>query len=124
MWPGATGCASVERCPRSKSPPLSSRNSKALTVSFSRGLCFPCALGTREELRHVLVLGSVIRPPFGGRVPAIVAYGHINAVVNQELCCFIIPPHRAFFQDARRLVRAPGGINIGPALQQERRNLK
>src|SRR5580700_9352268 len=69
---------------------------------FQNGLCFPCVLGTRQELRHVLVLGSVVRPPFSGRVPAIVASRHIDTMVNQELCCFILPSDGAFVKDASR----------------------
>src|ERR1700677_2368403 len=95
-----------------------------MAVSVSNGLCFPCVSGTRQELRHVLVLGSVVRPPFSGRVPAIVASRHIDTVVNQELCCFIVPSDGAFVKDASRLVRAPVGIDVGSTLQQERRNLK
>src|SRR6204780_3089982 len=95
-----------------------------ITASVSNGLCFPCVLGTRQELRHVLVLGSVVRPPFSGRVPAIVASRHIDTMVDQELCCFIVPPDGAFVKDASRLMRAPVVIDVGSTLQQERRNLK
>jgi hypothetical protein len=49
---------------------------------------------------------------------------HIDTVVDQELCCFIVPADGAFVNDASRLVRAPVGIDVGSALQQERCNLK
>ena len=104
--------------------PLTAATRTPITVSVSNGLCLPCVLGTRQELRHVLVLGSVGRPPFSGRVPAIVASRHIDTVVNQELCCFILPSDGAFVKDASRLVRASVGIDVGSTLQQERRNLK
>ena len=92
--------------------------------ALSKGLYFAGALGARQELRHVLVLGSVVRPPFRSGVPAIISNRHIDAVVNEKLRCFIVPADGAFVQDASWLMRAPVGIDVGSALQQERRNLK
>ena len=91
---------------------------------LSKGLCFAGALGARQELRHGPVLGSVVRPPFRSGVPAIISNRHIDAVVNEKLCCFIVLTDGAFVQDASWLMRAPVGIDVGSALQQERRNLK
>jgi hypothetical protein len=41
-------------------------------LGLSKWLYFPSALGARQELRHLLVFGSVVRPPFRGGVPAII----------------------------------------------------
>ncbi len=92
--------------------------------ALPNGLCFPGALGARQELRHVLVFGGVVRPPFSRGVPAIISNRHVDAVVNEKLRCLIVPAGGAFVQHASRLMRTPVGIDVGSALQQERRNLK
>jgi hypothetical protein len=84
---------------------------------FSTGLRFPCALGACQELRHVLILSGVVSPPFRSRIPAMIANGHIDAMVDQELRRFIVPADGALMQNAGRLVRAPVGIYVGSPLQ-------
>ena len=113
-----TGRFSERRFGMLLSQPEPKRQDRALFL-FSRGLRFPRALGTRQELRHVLVLGCMVRPPFSGRVPAVVANRHIDTVVDQELCRFIVPADGAFVQDASWLMRAPVGIDVGSALQRK-----
>jgi hypothetical protein len=50
--------------------------------TVSKGAHFAGVLGARQKLRHVLVFGSVGRPPFRSGVPAIISNRHIDAVVN------------------------------------------
>src|SRR5262252_9590199 len=38
---------------------------------FQKGLGLPSRLDTHQELRHVLVLGSVVRPPFEPHAPSL-----------------------------------------------------
>jgi hypothetical protein len=93
-----------------------SRNSNAMIVSGSKGLRSSGALGTRQEVRHVPVVGSVARPPLRGRVPAIIVNRHIDAAVNEKLRCFVVSVDGALMQDeqARRTSRPsqryPGSI--------------
>ena len=75
-----------------------SRNSNAMIVSGSKGLRFSCALGTRQEVRHVRVFGSVARPPLCGRGPAIIVNRHIDATVNEKLRCFAVRVDGALMQ--------------------------
>ena len=91
---------------------------------FLARLRLACAFGASQELRHVLILGGVVRPPFRGTIPAIIANRHIDAAVNEELRCFVVRVDGALMQDARRLVRAPVRIDVGSVLQQKIRNLK
>src|SRR5580700_1051089 len=93
------------------------RNSSARIVPLSQGLRFPCALGACQELRHVLILSGVVSPPFRSRIPAMVANSHIDIVVDQELCRFVVPADGALVQNAGWLVRAPVRINVGSSLQ-------
>jgi hypothetical protein len=90
----------------------------------SKGLRFSCALGRRQEVRHVCGAGSVARPPLRGGVPAIIVNRHIDAAVNEKLRCFVVRVDGALMQDACRLVRAPIRIDVGSVLQQKTRNLK
>src|ERR1035438_6604660 len=69
---------------------------------LSKGLYFAGALGARQELRHVLVLGGVVRPSFRSGVPAIISNRHIDAVVNEKLRCIIGPADGAFVQEERK----------------------
>ena len=101
-----------------------SRNSNAMINSGSKGLRFSCAPGTRQEVRHVRVVGSVARPPLRGRVPAIIVNRHIDAAVNEKLRCFVVRVNGALMQNACRLVRAPVRIDVGSVLQQKIRNLE
>lgn len=99
-------------------------------MPLSKRLGSPCTLGPRQELRHVLIVnrrlaqrGRVDSPPFRSPIPAIVANRHIDAMIDEELCRFIVPSDGTLMQNAGRLVRAPVGIDVGSALQQESRNL-
>jgi len=100
------------------------RNSNAMIVSGSKGLRFSCALGAREEIRHVRVVGSMARPTLRGRFPTIIVNRHIDAAVNEKLRCFVVRVDGALMQDACRLVRAPVRIDAGSVLQQKIRNLE
>jgi hypothetical protein len=105
-------------------PALTLATRTPMTGARSKRLGFPCALGTRQELRHVLVLGGVVRPPFRSRIPAIIANRHIDAAVNEELRCFVVRVDGALMQDACRFVRAPVRIDVGSMFQKKVRNLK
>ena len=74
-------------------------------------------LGACQELRHILILSGVVSPPLRSRIPAMIANGHIDTVVDQELCRFIVPADGALMQNAGRLVRAPVRIYVGSAFQ-------
>src|SRR6266851_3545674 len=97
--------------------PFLDRNPEWSKDSRHDGSHRPCALSTCQELRHVLILSGVVSPPFRGRIPAMIAYGHIDAVVDQELCRFIVHADGALMQNAGRLVRAPVRIYVGSVFQ-------
>jgi thioesterase domain-containing protein len=66
------------------------RNSNTRIASGSKGLRFSGALGTRQEVRHVHVVGSVARPPLRGRVPAKIVNRHIDAAVNEKTALLLL----------------------------------
>src|SRR5258708_16920602 len=100
-----------------------------MIVSGSKGLRFSCALGARQELRHFLIVNRrlaqrvrVDSPPFRSPIPATVANRQIDAMVDEELCRFIVPSDGTLVQNAGWLVRAPVGIDVGSPLHHESRN--
>ena len=93
------------------------------TLLTNPRLRFLPTLGTRQKLRHVLIVNRrlaqrvrVDGPPYRSPIPAIVANRHIDAMIDEELCRFIVPSDGTFMQNAGGLVRAPVSIDVGSAL--------
>ena len=100
------------------------------TLLTNPRLRFLPTLGTRQKLRHVLIVNRrlsqrvrVDGPPYRSPIPAIVANRHIDAMIDKELCRVIVPSDGTLMQNAGRFMRAPVGIDVGPAFHQEAGNL-
>jgi hypothetical protein len=74
----------------------------------------------RQPLRHFLVIRGVTRPTLGRTAPAVIGDSHVDATVNEELHFFIVlvKPHQ-LVQDARGLMGAPAGVDIGAVLEKK-----
>src|SRR5688500_7503350 len=88
------------------------------------GSLFPLAFRLLQPPRHLLVVRGVPRPTLCRAVPTIVLDGHIDAVVDEELHRLVVRMKDQFVQDARRLMGAPRGVDVGAVRQQEVRHVE
>ena len=73
----------------------------------------------RQPLRHLLVVGAVPCPTLRGAVPAVVLDGHVDAAIDQETHRLVVLSEHQLVQQTRRLVRAPVGIDVRAACEEE-----
>ncbi len=92
----------------------SSKTSRILFVFFVF-FCVSCL----QPLRQLLVIRGVTRPALRGRIPTIVLDLRIDAAIDQELHRLVVPVPDEFVQNAGRLMRTPGRIDVRAVLKQE-----
>ena len=73
-----------------------------------------------QPLCHLLVLHSVRCPTLGGRAPAVIDDGHVDAAVDEELHGFVIFVEiHQLMQDAGGLMGTPVRVDIGPVTEKK-----
>src|SRR5947208_17005447 len=80
---------------------------------------FPLPFRVLQPLRHLLVVRGVARPALCSGIPSVVLDGHVDAAVDEELHRLVVPMPDELVQDARRLVGAPRGVDIGTGLEEK-----
>src|SRR5688572_26949413 len=78
----------------------------------------------RQQIRHPLVVRRVARPPFCGGVVPMVLHRQVDTVIDEESRSVLVPIDGGLVENARRLVRTPVRIDVGAALEKERRDLE
>src|SRR5215510_9748764 len=123
------GAAGVRKFVAGLSPASSARSlltkdlRKQLLVLLAAGsrncILFPPPFRFRKPLGHLLIVGGVMRPALCSTVPTVVLDSHVNATVDEELHRLVVPVPDELVQNARRLMRTPGRIDVCAVLKQE-----
>src|SRR5260370_32154400 len=87
--------------------------------SYSGAASLPLPLRLLQPLSHLLVIRGVQCPPLCRAVPAVVPDLHVDAAVDEELHGRVVRVKDELVQDARRLMGAPGGVDVCAVVEQE-----
>src|SRR5262245_10863321 len=80
-------------------------------------ILFPLPFSLLQPLGHLFVIRGVARPALRGRVPTVILNGHVDAAVDEELHRLVVPVPHQLVQDARRLMGAPGRVDVRAVLK-------
>ena len=101
----------------------SARNTPCSSGHAHRAFCCRSASSSHCAIFSSFV--AVARPTRCGTVPTVVLDGHVDAAVDEELHRLVrVRQEDEMVQDARRLVRAPIGVDVCAVLEQEVRHVE